>query len=216
MLLSHKFIPFGVKYFFLILIILPLSVSGQLKYKYKYKSKFVNGIYAESVIGKNYSINYNRNFYIGNYSFFSSSIGFAYNIGNTLGNDPLGNEIPNPFLYINSGLGIPVNVTYNHSIGSIDRALINMMSDRCSQPKYSLDWFLEAGLGATPSYLSKLSNNNGIFPSAYGGIRIHALIKRPSKDKDTIVYFRGGIKPFLEEKVNTFRYNFLGSIGISI
>lgn len=205
-----------MKYFILIFFLLPLSALGQLKYKYKYKSKFENGIFVESVIGKNYSVNYNRNFFIQNYSFVSTSIGVAYNIGNPLGNDLGGNKIPNPWLYINSGLGIPVNVTYNHSIGSIDRAAINMLYDRCSQPKYSLDWFLEGGVGATPSYLSKLKTNNGIFPSLYAGIRIHALIRRPSKDKDSIIFLRGGVKPFMEEKVKTIRYNFSGSLGISI
>jgi hypothetical protein len=207
MLISYKFIRLPVKYFLISVLLLPLSVAGQ--WKYKYSGKFVNGIFVENLIGENLSINYNRNFNIGTYSFFSSSIGLAYNFGVA----PSPGEA-NPFFFKNSGLGIPINVTYNHSIGSLDRAIINMLSRKCFPPKSSLDWFLEAGLGATPSFLSNYKSNNGVFPSAYAGGRIQLYMRRPYKNNDSVIFLRGGIKPHIYK--NIFNYDYSASIGFSI
>ncbi len=210
MVLSCNFFSSDVKYAILIVLFFPCTLLAQLPFQKKYKSKFEQGIYVESLLGKNVSVNYNKNFNITDYGFFSASGGLAYVFG--YAHFPGG---PNPWLYYNSGLGIPLNLTYNMSLGSIDNMISSIFSRSCYKkpPKFNLDFFLEAGVGATPSFY-KNKNRNGYFPSAYGGGRLHLFVRRPYKEKDILLYMRGGIKPYMYNNYATFNYTV--SIGTSI
>ena len=210
MLFSCNFFCCNVKNYFLILFFLPGPLLGQLPFQKKYKSKFNQGLYLETLTGENVSLNYNRNFYITDYGFFSASGGLAYIFGNA----PQPN-VPNPWLYYDSGLGIPLNVSYNMSVGSVDNLISSIFSRSCykNPPKINIECFLEAGAGATPSFFKK-KYRNGYFPSAYAGGRIHLFIRRPYKDKDVLLYLRGGVKPHIYK--NIANYDYVASIGTAI
>lgn len=210
MLLSCNFFLFKVKYCFLIFLLLPTFLFGQLPFQKKYKSKFDQGIYVETLVSHNVSVNYNKNFNITDYGFWFASGGIAYLFGNR-STDSTGKQGE----YQNSGIGIPLNLTYNMSLGSIDNMISNIFSRSCYKktPKFNLDFFLEAGIGLTPSFYQSKSRN-GYYPSAYGGGRLHLFVRRPYKNKDILLYIRGGIKPYMHRNYTTFRSDI--SIGTAI
>ena len=210
MLLSCNFFLCNVKNQLLILLFFPSFLFGQLPFQKKYKSKFNQGISLETFPGKNVSLQYTKNFYITDYSFFSASGGVAYIFGNA----PAPGA-PNPWLFYDSGIGIPVTVSYNMSLGSIDNVISNIFSRGCykNPPKFNVDCFLEGGVGANPSFYKK-TYRNAYYPSVYGGGRLHFFIRRPYKEKDILLFMRGGIKPHLYRNIPNYDYVF--SIGTAI
>ncbi len=210
MLLSCNFFSSDVKYAILIVLFFPCTLLAQLPFQKKYKSKFEQGIYLESLVSQNVSLNYNKNFNITDYGFFSASGGVAYLFGNR-STDSTGKQGE----YQNSGIGIPLNLTYNMSLGSIDNMISSIFSRSCykKSPKFNLDFFLETGVGLMPSFYESKSRN-GFYPSAYGGGRLHLFVRRPYKNKDLLLYMRGGIKPYMHRNHTTFRSDI--SIGTAI
>jgi len=194
-----------------------LLFPGVVYSQWNYKSRYTEGYYGEfGGPSRGVSFNYSRVLYEQRKGFVSSSIGIAYMFGSA---SVLGE--PNPFAYQNSALGIPVTLTYNYSLGNLDQRLRSRMTRKCivRPPKYSLDWFVEGGAGATPFFFNKASfENNRVTPFALLGLRSQLKISRPYKNNDLVIFARGGFSPFYEKK----RVNFsalgsvYGSLGFGI
>lgn len=194
-----------------------LLFPGTVFSQWNYKSRYTQGYYAEfGGLSRGVSFNYNRILYEQPKGFISSTIGIAYYFGT-----PAVYGEPNPFGFQNSGLGIPVSVTYNYSLGNLDQRLRSRMTRKCiiRPSKYSLDWFVEGGAGATPFFFNKASfENNRVTPFALLGLRSQLKVSRPYKNNDLVIFARGGFSPFYERK----RINFsslgsvYGSLGFGI
>lgn len=196
-----------MRYFLAIALLLPITVMGQLRYK----NNFDNGINIQTFSrGPIISANYNRNFNFNRNSFFTASAGLSYVFGYR--RDP---EEPNPFGYYNSGIGIPISVSYNYFIGNLDENLFNMLYNNCinKPPKFNIEMFLEGGVEAMPA-IYKLNYRNEIRPTAFGGAKLQMMFRRPYHTNDLIVFLRGGgAYSYMSQ---TFRPLFYGSLGFNI
>ena len=158
-----------------------------------YKSKYNKAIYLEAWgISRGFSLNYNPILYHGDKGFIASSIGLSY----VWGAAAVYGE-PNPFGFQKSGVGLPVSLTYNYSLGNLDQRVRHRVTNKCitKPPRYHLDWFLESGLSAMPSFYKKQPNEVAL--SAYVGGRIQLKVKRPYKQEDLVVFLRAGYLPLI-------------------
>lgn len=213
----YHLIPHHTKALFEVRILLFLLFPTAVFSQWNYKSRYTQGYYAEfGGLSRGVSFNYSRNLYDAYKGFIASSIGIGYMFGY-----PSVTGEANPFGYENSGLGIPVSVTYNYSLGNLDQRLRSRMTRKCviRPPKYTLDWFIEGGAGATPFFFNKASlEKNRVTPFALLGLRSQLKVSRPYKTNDLVIFARGGFSPFYEKK----RINFsslgsvYGSLGIGI
>ncbi len=204
-----------MKYFILILFLLPLSVSGQLKYKYK--SKYESGIQFDVMgLSRGISANYNRILFNGKYGFVSSSVGLSFVSGQR------------GRMFHQSGMGIPLMLTYNHSLGELDKRVKRRLSSNClTKPsKLDLEWFLEGGGGISPIFY-RLMRDDMVF-TGYLGMRIQTVISKPYMNNDLVVFLRGGYFPFYrsttydprDSKTNINKLIFgpsqTGNLGVSL
>lgn len=200
---------------FLFLSISPILCSAQWKYKTKYR----HAIFLEyhSLSNKGISINYNPILYQHSRGFLSSSVGVAF-ISGIKGD-----------MYNQSGVGIPLTLTYNYSLGDLDKRIKKRVTRQClTQPsRLDLEWFGEGGVGFSPAFFKKISNEQNY--SGYLGLRVHLHISRPYKKSDMVLFLRSGYSPFYRIYVNPdnsktrgFRFKphesgaLGGSLGISI
>ena len=145
-------------------------------------------------------------------SFVAGNIGAAY----IWGASSLPGQ-PNPFGFENSGFGIPVSATYNYSLGNLDYKLIQRFNRNCYRrpPRILIDWFLEAGGGAVPSFFSANSPiKNKLVVQGYAGIRTQIKIPRPYKENDSAVFARFGLSPYYASK--SMHFSSLGSVSFSL
>ncbi len=187
---------------FLFLFISPLLCSAQWKYKTKYKQ----GIFSEVLgLSKGISLNYNYILYEETRGFVSSSLGVAFVSG-------MKGDIFNQ-----SGVGIPVTLTYNYSLGDLDKRIKKRVTRKCvTQPsRLDFEWFGEAGLGFCPVFYKKLPDERKY--SGYLGLRVHLQISRPYKSSDLVLFLRGGYSPFYRSS-SGFRYlpHETGALGASL
>lgn len=186
-------------------LLFPAVVFSQ----WNYKSRYTQGYYAEfGGPSRGASFNYSRVLYEQPKGFLASSAGLAYIWGYATIRGQ-----SNPGGFQNSGLGIPLSLTYNYSLGNIDERLKNRITRKCitRPPRYYFDWFAEAGGALTPSFFNRASNEkNRIVYSGILGLRIQLKISRPYKDNDLVIFARGGISPFYDKK--TFHFTQLGSL----
>jgi len=177
--------------------------------QWNYKSRYTQGYYAEfGGLSRGASFNYSRVLYEQPKGFLASSAGVAY----IWGYATVPGE-PNPGGYQNSGLGIPLSLTYNYSIGNIEERLRSRMSRKCiTKPsRYYLDWFAEGGGGIVPSFFNKGSNEkNRVVYFGTLGLRAQLKISRPYRENDLVMFVRGGLSPFYDKK--TFHFSQLGSV----
>lgn len=178
-----------ILYFSIILLTFPLIAFGQKGYKSVYKS----GFYLETWgVSRGISANYNPILYSNQKGFLASSIGISYVWGSA---EVLGE--PNPFGFQKSGIGFPMTLTYNYSLGNLGKKLKSKVSNKCitRPPKLLFDWFLEGGVQTMPAFYKKQPNEIGV--SAYTGGRIQMKIRRPYKQNDLVVFIRAGYLPVM-------------------
>lgn len=204
-----------MKYFFLILFILPLSVQGQLKYKYK--SKYESGIQLDLMgLSRGFAASYNRILFNGKYGFLSSSAGLSFVSGQR------------GKMFHQSGVGVPIALTYNHSLGELDKRIKNALSNKClTKPsKLDLEWFLEGGGGISPIFYRLMKEEINF--AGYLGVRIQTVVSKPYMNNDLVLFIRGGYSPFyrITDKNNVDRKNNVnklildpretGALGVSL
>jgi hypothetical protein len=184
-----------VKYFILIFFLLPLSVSGQ--WKKKYNTTYNNGVLISTLIEENvhYSASFEKVLVKNRNSFITSSAGLGYILGykNT-------NATKNFLKFQNSGLAIPINVSYNYSIGSLDSGIFDFLSNKCPRkPFFVIDWFAEAGAGLVPTFY-KNNDRNAILTTGYLGLRAQSILKKNTgRENPTVLIGRFGFSPFLKK-----------------
>lgn len=193
-------------FLFLLLLISPLFSFGQWKYKTKYK----HAIYSEMLgLSKGISLNYNNILYQESKGFVSSSIGVAFVSG--LRGD----------IFTQSGVGIPITLTYNYSLGDLDKRIKKRVTRKCITKPSALDfeWFGEGGVGFCPVFYKMLPDERKY--AGYLGLRVHLQVSRPYKNSDLVLFLRGGYSPFYRSS-RGFRYlphetgALGGSLGVSI
>lgn len=186
-----------------VFLLLPTTVLGQWKYKSKYSQGFHIDVLGHS---RGTSANYNYIPYSGDKGFVSTSIGLAFVMGRQ------------GHIFDQSGVGIPLSVTYNYSLGNLDKRLKNRVTRKCSSlpSKFDLEWFAEAGVGFSPIFYKKLSDERVY--SGYLGGRIQMVFARPYKHNDLVVFIRGGYSPFYRTSRGYFQYtpSETGALGGSI
>lgn len=194
----------------LFFIFFPSFVFSQ----WNYKTRYTQGYYAEfGGLSRGASFNYSRVFNEQPKSFLAGSVGIAYIWGYSRTDSVTKRTEPNPLGFKNSGLGIPLSLTYNYSLGNISERLKSRMTRKCiTRPsQYYFDWFLEAGGGLVPSFFNKGSNEkNRVTYFGTLGLRAQLKISRPYRDNDLVMFVRGGLSPFYEKK--TFHFSQLGSV----
>jgi hypothetical protein len=192
---------------FIPLIFCPIAVFSQ------WNTRYTQGYFVElGGFSKGGGINYHRMLFPTKKSFVSGSIGLSY----VWGASSIPNE-PNPFGYENSGLGIPVTLTYNYFIGHIDHEIAELFNTSCYKrpPKVLIDWFAEAGAGAVPAFYNRNSNEkNRVVPHGYLGIRTQVKKVRPYKENDLVLFARMGVSPFYYKQ--NLHMSSLGSVSFSL
>lgn len=181
-------------------------------------SKYENSVFVGAWgISRGVSVNYERAFLHRNKSFMTASTGISYLFPSAAPINPITGESGKSEYY---GIGIPFQLNYNYSLGNLDRRLFDRFSKKCNTkaPKFFLDWFAEVGLSAMPVYYLDKEFFEGIY-TGYLGLRIQTLIRRPKKQKDLIIYLRGGYSPFYraynKEFSTTQTTTIGGSLGMS-
>jgi hypothetical protein len=172
-----------VKYFILILFILPLSALGQLKYKYK--SKYESGIQLDLMgLSRGLAASYNRILFNGKYGFLSSSAGLSFVSGQR------------GKMFYKSGVGVPLALTYNHSLGELDKRIKRRLTSNCliKPSKLDLEWFLEGGGGISPIFYRLEKEEINL--TGYLGVRIQTVVSKPYMNNDLVIFIRGGYSPF--------------------
>ncbi len=186
-----------MKYLLLIVLFFPLSVFAQ----WKYKSKYEHGFHVDYLgLSRGLSANYNRILHNGSKGFVSSSLGLAFVAGQQ------------GRMLFQSGIGIPLMVTYNHSLGDLDKRIRKRVTNSCfTKPvKYEFEWFAEAGGGLSPVFYKLLTNE--VIYTGYLGGRVQLVIDRPYKNSDLVIFLKGGYFPFYRstDKANVDRKSNVG------
>ncbi len=182
---------------FFLLFFFPLVTYSQ----WKYKSSYNNGFHVEVLgLSRGISANYNHVLYNGSKGFVSSSLGLSFVAGQQ------------PKIFNQSGIGIPLMVTYNHSLGDLDKRIKKRLISKCSSrpPKYNFEWFAEGGGGLSPIFYKSMKNE--VVFSGYLGGRLQMVVDRPYKNSDLVVFLRAGYLPFyrVTDKLNVDKKSNVG------
>lgn len=148
-------------------------------------------------LSRGIAASYNRVLFNGKYGFVSSSAGLSFVSGQK------------GRMFYKSGVGIPLALTYNHSLGELNKRVKRRLTSNClTKPsKLDLEWFLEGGGGISPIFY-KLEKEE-INLTAYLGVRIQKVVSKPYMNSDLVIFFRGGYSPFyrITDKNNVDRKN---------